>query len=149
MNSLLILHNMELIIDSYMNINSGEDLYPSFNAKQQPDISILEYLKRINSCSIDNFSTLILTFYIIQLYFDIVGIDQCTRFNIHRIILSAYMISLKFNEDTIYQQSHYAKILGVSVQELNYLEKYFLTIIEFNIPILSNAEYNDIINYLS
>ena len=150
MNSLLIIHNMELIIDSYININSGEDLYPNFNAKQPPDISILDYLKRIDSYGIDNFSTLILTFYLIQLYFDIVGTDQCTKANIHRIILSAFMISLKFNEDTtLYQQSYYARMLGVPLQELNYLETYFLTIIDFNIPIFSNAEYNDIITHLS
>jgi hypothetical protein len=45
-----------------------------------------------------------------------------TEFNIHRIILSAVVLAIKYNEDDYYSNEFYAKVGGVSLQEINSLE---------------------------
>ncbi len=49
--------------------------------------------------------------------------------------MAALIVATKFNEDLIYKNSHYAKVGGVSLEELNLLEHYFLETISYNIYI--------------
>lgn len=149
MNYILILHNMALSIDTYININNKTNLHPEFDAKKIPYISVLDYLRRIYKYGISDFSTLILTYHLITIYLNMVGIDQCTKVNIHRLIVAAFIISAKYNEDILYRQSQYSIILGITLRELNYLEKRFLIIIDFNIPVLQDSDYDDIVTSLS
>lgn len=46
--------------------------------------------------------------------------------NIHRLIIASTVISVKFNEDDYFSNEHYAKIGGISLQELNNLEEEFI-----------------------
>ncbi len=42
--------------------------------------------------------------------------------NIHRLVITSVLLAIKFNEDDYYSNNHYAKIGGISLQELNTLE---------------------------
>jgi hypothetical protein len=42
--------------------------------------------------------------------------------NIHRVILSSVLLAIKYNEDDYYSNEYYAKVGGVSLQEINALE---------------------------
>ena len=66
---------------------------------------------------------------------------------LHRLILAALVVSTKYNEDIIYKNSHYAKVGGVSLEELNLLEHYFLENIDYNIYI-NPEEYKLCSKYL-
>lgn len=50
-----------------------------------------------------------------------------------RLILAAFVTAVKFNEDLIYRNSHYARVGGVCLEEMNFLEACFLENIGYKI----------------
>ena len=101
-----------------------------FTAKSIPGITIENYLDRIIKYTKLETSTLILTLINIDKICEINSL-QITRFNVHRLLLSSVLISIKFNEDDFYSNSYYARVGGVSLQEINNLEDEFLRMIKF------------------
>jgi len=49
-----------------------------------------------------------------------------SMFNIHRLLLTSVLVAIKFNEDDYYSNTHYAKIGGINLQEINTLEEEFV-----------------------
>jgi hypothetical protein len=47
---------------------------------------------------------------------------QLNEYNIHRIILASLMLAIKMNEDDYYSNDYYAKVGGITLQEINKLE---------------------------
>ena len=101
-----------------------------FTAKSIPGITIENYLDRIIKYTKLETSTLILTLINIDKICEINSL-QITKFNVHRLLLSSVLISIKFNEDDFYSNSYYARVGGVSLQEINNLEDEFLRMIKF------------------
>lgn len=55
--------------------------------------------------------------------------------NIHRLIIAAITVSTKFISDFFYSNSRYARVGGISLQELNHLELQFLILCDFRLII--------------
>lgn len=70
---------------------------------------------------------------------------ELSNYCIHRLFLTALIISVKFYEDKYYKNSYYARVGGISSNEVNTLEHEFLIYIEFALFVKSE-EYE---NYLS
>jgi hypothetical protein len=66
-------------------------------------------------------STLMLTLIYIDRLCDLNQL-HLNDFNIHRIILATVLIAIKYNEDDYYSNDYYAKVGGISLQEINTLE---------------------------
>ena len=49
------------------------------------------------------------------------------------MLLASILVSIKFNEDDYYENSFYAKVGGIKLQEINNLESTFLNDLEFEI----------------
>ena len=47
--------------------------------------------------------------------------------------MTAILLSIKYNEDDFYSNAYYAKVGGISLQEINNLESEFLSLIKFNL----------------
>jgi hypothetical protein len=62
-----------------------------------------------------------------------------TEFNIHRIFFSCVLISIKYNEDDIFKNDYYAKIAGVTLNEINKMESTFISLLDFNLYINPNV----------
>ena len=62
---------------------------------------------------------------------------------VFRLALTGLVIAIKFNEDLFYQNKVYAEIGGITAQELAFLEKEFLKMIEFDL-LVTRALFNDI-----
>lgn len=56
-------------------------------------------------------------------------------YNIHRLIISGITVSSKFFSDIFYKNLRYAKVGGLPLEELNYLEVQFLLLLEFKLMI--------------
>jgi len=58
------------------------------------------------------------------------------------------VVAVKFNEDEYYPMTFYAKLGGISLKELNFLECYFISLINFNLFIKKDLfdKYNDYIS---
>ena len=109
------------------NISTSNDI---FNTSQIPNISILNYLKRIVEYTNIEESTLICAL----IYIDTVAKNKkITNLNIHKILFSAILASIKYNEDKIYRNSYYSQIAGISLEELLKIENEFLNLIQFKL----------------
>jgi hypothetical protein len=103
-------------------IPSNIDKHKSiFNSKKPPSISIQQYIERIVKYSKMEDSTLIITLIYIDRLCDMSQL-HLNDFNIHRIILATVLIAIKYNEDDYFSNDYYAKVGGISLQEINTLE---------------------------
>ena len=103
-----------------------------FMTQNIPSMSIKDYLLRLSQFTKMSESTII----IILIYID--RISNLNNFrltyrNIYKLILSAMIVAIKYNEDIFYSSAIYAKLGGLSVPELNYLEFQFLVLIKFSL----------------
>ena len=117
-----------------------------FSSKSIPSISILDYLKRIQKYTQLEKSTLIITLILIDHICEKAHLT-ITYYNIHRILFGAIIISIKFNEDTIYDNRYYAEIGVVKLNELKMIECTFLVLSNFNVYVTGD-EYEHYKNYL-
>ena len=118
-----------------------------FSANTIPNISIKDYLIRIQNYSEMEKSTLILSLILIDKMCKKSGI-VLTDYNIHRILFSSVLISIKYNEDSYFDNNFYSQIAGVKPDELKLLEYTFLEYNDFNIYV-ENIEYEQYEKYLS
>lgn len=156
---------------SMENNNEDEDIRYSvscFYGKHIPQISIERYLLRIQKhCSTTNDIYLSLL-----VYFDRIskkcnnkpndphstpgddddGDDDRQHFvmdsyNIHRLLISAVAVSTKFFSDYFYSNARYARVGGISLQEMNKLEIQFMVLCDFKllIPVEELQRYADLL----
>ncbi|KAH3743936.1 Pho cyclin 6/7 [Pelomyxa schiedti] len=124
---------------------SDEAVSP-FEAKRGvPKISVLDYMRRIAKyCPCAAHVFIVMCIYI----------DRVTRVHVmltpttvHRLILAAFVISMKFYSDKYYKNSYNARVGGVDLEELNFLERSMLFMMDFNLVITPEdfQQYSDMI----
>lgn len=55
--------------------------------------------------------------------------------NVHRIFFASLVVTVKYHEDLVYSNSHYAKAGGVHLKEVNRLEKVILAALDFDLRV--------------
>ena len=118
-----------------------------FSANTIPNISIKDYLIRIQNYSQMEKSTLILSLILIDKMCKKSNI-ALTIYNIHRILFSSVLISIKYNEDSYFDNTFYAQIAGIKPNELKLLEYKFLEFNDFNVY-TNDYDYEQYEKYLS
>ena len=115
-----------------------------FMTKNIPSMSIKDYLIRLSQFTKMNESTIILILIYIDKICNINNFRLSYR-NIYKLILSSMIIAIKYNEDNFYSSEVYAKLGGLSLLELNYLEFQFLILIKFSLFVEKDLfdKYND------
>ena len=113
----------------YLNSNKFQKTKSSFNCTFIPNISLYNYIYRIQKYSEMEDNTLILAL----IYIDRICCNNfiINYYNIHKIILISIVFAIKYNEDNYYTNSYYSKIGGIKINEFNALEKEFVSIIDF------------------
>ena len=117
-----------------------------FSAKYIPNITIKDYLTRIQFYSRMEKSTLILSLVQIDHFCKKANL-VLTYYNIHRILFTAILISIKYNEDKYYDNVFYSRIAGVELKELKEMEYSFLELSNFNV-FVGHKEYEQYQKYL-
>ncbi|SCV01528.1 LAMI_0G12068g1_1 [Lachancea mirantina] len=124
----------------------------SFRGKHVPAITLQQYFQRIQKyCPTTND-----VFLSLLVYFDRIA-KACNQgksqvfvmdsYNIHRLIISAVTVSTKFFSDFFYSNSRYARVGGISLQELNFLELQFLVLCDFEliVPVDEMRKYGKLL----
>jgi hypothetical protein len=118
-----------------------------FHCHRAPTISIGDYLVRLRKyfhCSDVCFIT------------SLAHIDRIVNrhpdfliscHSIHRLLAISAMVSAKFLEDVYFSNAHYAKVCGLSLEELNELELTFLKLLDWKLDVSPDecAEYGRIV----
>ncbi len=142
---LTILNNNESL-KNYREIVKKQNLM-CFSANSVPNISIKDYLIRIQNYSQMEKSTLILSLILMDKMCKKSNI-VLTIYNIHRILFSSVLISIKYNEDSYFDNTFYAQIAGIKPNELKLLEYKFLEFNDFNVY-TNDYDYEQYEKYLS
>ncbi len=144
-NTLMTILEENKKIDNYKEIIKNQSKM-IFSAKSIPNISINDYLIRIQTYSEIERSTLILSLIMIDNTCKKSGLIL-THYNIHRILFSAIVISIKYNEDNYYDNKFYSEIGGIKLKELKSMEYSFLELNDFNVFVNYN-EFEKYKNFL-
>ena len=113
----------------YLNSNKFQKKKSIFNCNFIPNLSLYNYIYRIQKYSEVEDNTLILAL----IYIDRICCNNfiINYYNIHKILLVSVVFAIKYNEDNYYTNSYYSKIGGIKINEFNALEKEFAQIIDF------------------
>ena len=111
----------------------------AFSANSIPRISLEDYLIRIQTYSGIEKNTLILALILIDHICKKTNLIL-TYYNIHRVLFGSILISIKYNEDTYYDNKFYAEIGGVDLKELKIIEYSILELNDFNV-FVNNREF--------
>ena len=103
-----------------------------FSSNNIPNISIENYLKRIQTYSNIEKNTLIISLIFIDRLCKKCNLTL-TYHNVHRILFTAILISIKYNEDNFYDNKYYSQIGGVKLKELRALEYNFVNMVNFKL----------------
>lgn len=117
-----------------------------FSANLIPNISIEDYLLRIQTYANIEKSTLIISLIFIDKLCHTADLTL-THYNIHRILFTAVLISIKYNEDSFFDNQYYSEIAGVKIKELKLLEYTFISMVDFKFYV-SNEIYQKYLDYL-
>ena len=139
--SKLIIKEISSLFNKMIDINMETDSVlieaDLFTAKKITKISIKKYIKRLNKYFNFEISTLILALIYIDKICETNNIKIKFE-NFHRIFLISLIIAIKYLEDLHYSNDFYANIGGITLNELNELEVYFLKKIDFCLFIHQN-----------
>ena len=118
-----------------------------FYTKNIPTLSIMEYLHRIVKytrieMSVLKASVICITFYINH------NKNYISLNNIHRLLLASVFVNAKYHQDINFSIKFYAKVGGVSIEELKQLESEFFSGLNFQLKIEENifAKYKAFFN---
>eukprot|EP00927_Polykrikos_kofoidii_P051157 TRINITY_DN44958_c0_g1_i1.p1 TRINITY_DN44958_c0_g1~~TRINITY_DN44958_c0_g1_i1.p1 ORF type:complete len:206 (-),score=29.09 TRINITY_DN44958_c0_g1_i1:162-779(-) len=107
-----------------------------FDSSAVPPISVEKYLLRLFSsfrCSDATFVAALIVMDRLLEYDG--GRIPLTMRNVHRVFLASLVVSVKYHEDRVYSNSHYAKSGGVQLREVNRLERVVLVAIDFDLRV--------------
>lgn len=102
-----------------------------FHSNLQTRLSINAYLNRILKFTHCEESTLVIGLIFIDRICEINNL-LLTPNNVHRLMLIAIISAIKYNEDECYSNGYYAKVGGITLDEINRLEFEFLKLMRYS-----------------
>ncbi|TXG65526.1 hypothetical protein EZV62_006801 [Acer yangbiense] len=99
-----------------------------------PSMSIGQYIERIFKYSTCSPSCLVLAYVYINRYLQRIG-ASLTSLVVHRLLITSIMVAAKYIDDECYNNAYFAKLGGVSTEELNRLELKFLFTLDFKLHV--------------
>lgn len=109
------------------------DKLTRFHSRAAPGISVQDYLLRIiKFCNLDK-AVLLVLLYFADLFSESYSRFVLSSLTVHRFIITAVAVASKGLCDLFCTNTHYAKVGGITVMELNLLEVEFLTRVSYKI----------------
>ncbi|KAF9474563.1 cyclin-domain-containing protein [Pholiota conissans] len=133
-------HLVQLIADMLERLISHNDRIPlspesltRFHSRSAPTISVLDYLKRIVRFTNVEKSCLLITLFNIDQICARLPLFTLSSLTCHRFVITSITVSSKGLCDTFCPNNLYARVGGISVTELNVLEREFLSMIDWRL----------------
>ncbi|KAF9187429.1 hypothetical protein BGZ51_006261 [Haplosporangium sp. Z 767] len=135
-------HLTIMIADMLCRLTAHNDQIPltsanltRFHSRAPPQISVYDYLRRIvKYTSLERACLLVILIYIDRVC-ERVKTFTISSLTVHRFIIASVTLAAKAVCDSYCTNSHYAKVGGLSTQELNTLEVEFLGLIEWRVAV--------------
>ncbi|KAJ6405624.1 hypothetical protein OIU84_013561 [Salix udensis] len=115
-----------------------KDAVTIFHGLKPPPVSIRQYVDRIFKYSACSPSCFVVAHVYVDRFLQQTDI-HLTSLNVHRLLITSVMIAAKFVDDAFFNNGYYARVGGVSTEELNRLEMKFLFGIDFRLQVNVNT----------
>ncbi|OMP05017.1 Cyclin P/U [Corchorus capsularis] len=109
-----------------------------FHGSKSPSLSIKQYAERIFKYSKCSNSCYVVALIYIDRFLQQMG-AFLTSLNAHRLLITSVMVAAKFMDDQCYNNAYYAKVGGVSTEEMNGLEMKFLFSLDFRLHVTTEV----------
>lgn len=105
-----------------------------FDSSVVPNISVERYLQRLKAVFDCSDAVFVLALIMIDRLLEKESIEpqRITMQNVHRLYLASLIVTVKYNEDLVYGNSHYARAGGIQLREVNRLERFFLRALDYD-----------------
>ncbi|KAF9793177.1 cyclin-domain-containing protein [Thelephora terrestris] len=134
----LIADMLQRLIEHNDRIPLSPEALTRFHSRTGPNISVLDYLRRIVQYTRTERWCLLITLHYIDQICERNPRFTITSLTCHRFVITSISIASKTFCDSFSRHSVYAKVGGISTAELNVLEREFLRMIEWRLT--CNAE---------
>eukprot|EP00211_Chloroparvula_japonica_P015722 CAMPEP_0119146394 /NCGR_PEP_ID=MMETSP1310-20130426/38858_1 /TAXON_ID=464262 /ORGANISM="Genus nov. species nov., Strain RCC2339" /LENGTH=211 /DNA_ID=CAMNT_0007138287 /DNA_START=305 /DNA_END=936 /DNA_ORIENTATION=- len=104
-----------------------------FHAKRIPQIALEDYADRIVRYCPSSYAAFVYTFVYIRRLCTLFGHTLVNAHSVHRILCACHVVAAKFCDDVFETNSFYARVGGVSRNELNALEVQLLALLDFRV----------------
>ncbi|KAG6484645.1 cyclin-P4-1-like [Zingiber officinale] len=115
--------------------SSGCRAPSAFHGVRKPSISVHRYLERIFRYACCSPSCYVVAYIYLDRFAGSHPAVTLDSFNVHRFLITSVLTAVKFMDDIYYNNAYYAKVGGISLMEMNYLEVDFLFGIGFELNV--------------
>jgi len=117
---------------------TGSDRMDMFASSEVPDITVHQYLERLKALFQCSDAVFVLALINVDRLLERCAVlklepRRLSRWNVHRVFLACLLVATKFIEDLVYANTHYAKAGGITVRELNRLERFVLESLDYEL----------------
>lgn len=127
-----------------------------YDSSQVPGISVEKYLRRLEAVFLCGEAAFVGALVVLDRFLaggESPGQEprRLTALNVHRLFLACLVVTVKYNEDKVYQNSHYAKAGGIHVREVNRLERHLLLALDYHLRVQPEefAQYEEALMLLA
>lgn len=128
-----MLNSLISINDNFNDSNLDPSNLTRFHSRTPPGISVYSYLARLARYSSLENAVLLTAVYYIDLLSTVYTSFTLNSLTVHRFLLTATTVGSKGLCDSFCTNSHYAKVGGIQANELDILEREFLTKVNYRI----------------
>ncbi|KAG8092590.1 hypothetical protein GUJ93_ZPchr0012g20983 [Zizania palustris] len=111
----------------------------AFQGLTKPAISIGGYLERIFRFANCSPSCYVVAYIYLDRFLRRRPVLAVDSFNVHRLLITSVLTAVKFVDDICYNNAYFARVGGISLMEMNYLEVDFLFGIAFDLNVTPAA----------
>ncbi|TQD96254.1 hypothetical protein C1H46_018163 [Malus baccata] len=112
-----------------------------FHSLTTPTISIHSYLQRIFKYADCSPSCFVVAYVYLDRFTQMQPLLPIDSFSVHRLLITSVLVSAKFMDDNYYNNAYYARVGGISTQEMNLLEVDFLFGLGFQMNVTPATYY--------
>ncbi|KAL2234040.1 cyclin-U2-1 [Sesamum indicum] len=106
-----------------------------FDCNETPDMTIQSYLERIFRYTRAGPSVYVVAYVYIDRFCQFYPEFRIGARNVHRLLITTIMVASKYVEDMNYRNSYFARVGGLTTNELNKLEVEFLFLMKFKLHV--------------
>ncbi|KAI3719201.1 hypothetical protein L6452_20096 [Arctium lappa] len=106
-----------------------------FDCNETPDMTIQSYLERIFRYTRAGPSVYVVAYVYIDRFCQSLPEFRITGRNVHRLLITTIMVASKYVEDMNYRNSYFARVGGITTEEMNTLELEFLFLMNFKMHV--------------
>ncbi|XP_059433825.1 cyclin-U2-1 [Corylus avellana] len=106
-----------------------------FDCHETPDMTIQSYLERIFRYTRAGPSVYVVAYVYIDRFCQRNAGFRISATNVHRLLITTIMVASKYVEDMNYRNSYFARVGGLTTEELNELELEFLFLMGFKLHV--------------